>query len=491
MRLFAVVMNEIPRAQIIFALGAVTVVVISTLGVLSFLDSKNDAVNLAALERDPISWQVLQQEVPALSNAVLPSDCPIFDERSGELKNTVSVSPAISFICLDSEAGTPLVRAAFDGFVIAAASQPPLNAYKAALIANGNDDIWLRAATYGNYVVIAHASDSGEALFSIYANLVGLAEGIGVGSSVVASQPIATAAGSQSEGEQIASLLRFEVISGNTRFDTEAVVAQPTNQRDSKTVIGTHISDESWELLHSSLTAPFDLVLTTASQNHQSAASLTDNSGETDATADETQPANQQLQNTSPILLDGNPDCVFEPANATEAVALPTKAAFAQLWCHSATAVVIGHDAQVLFSQKALQAINPAAGIGEASFWSDIASMGNLVVVEYHLGEGEDRLLGIFAGLDSIDPFVLNGAQLKAGSPIGTVAVGTAASSSTQSSDSFASNEADFSDDFYWMMSLNGVYFDAHTVRGSQGDDSQSDSLYQSLLCNMQAVSCP
>lgn len=231
-------MSEFPRAQKIAALALITLVVLATLIAVAINSSGGEqdateptpdpnvtptAVPILARPRQP--WSEIADSVRGAQGTQPPVACPFVDEREREANNFLSLTPALTFVCEQRGLqATPIAP----GRVVMRVHQAPLNSFKAELVADGDDGPWIRAVAYGPFVVIDHGPINGVGnVTSVYAGLDSIDPGIRLGEEVDVDTPLGSLGARMINGELVAGVLTFELLTDDTRFGADPLRDAP------------------------------------------------------------------------------------------------------------------------------------------------------------------------------------------------------------------------------------------------------------------------
>ncbi len=237
-------MSEFPRYQKIAALLAVSIVVIVTLAAISASGSNVDdddttaaanaeaePINVPILERPRALWSDIAPTIRGAENTTSPVPCSYVDEREPEPNNFLSLTPALTFIC--DQRGLP-ARPIAPGRVVMIIDQPPLNSFKADLVSAGNDGPWLRAVSYGPFVVIDHGPLNGTAnATSVYAALDSINPDLRLGQLVDTSTDLGVLSARMVNDTIVNGVLAFEFLSDDTRFGSDPLRDSPVSAAQS------------------------------------------------------------------------------------------------------------------------------------------------------------------------------------------------------------------------------------------------------------------
>lgn len=210
----------------IAALGAITTVVIITMIYISqrgFSGSATAAsaepTAVAILDKPRTAWAQIAPTFRGAQATHPPVPCLIIDERDHDPASFLSLTPALTFVCDEpGHAARPIAP----GRVVMAVNQAPLNSFKAELLANGADGPWVRAATYGPFVVVDHGNLNGVAnVTTVYAGLREISPELQLGQYVDTTTNLGTLGAKTVNGTHVPGVLTFELLSDDSRFDAD------------------------------------------------------------------------------------------------------------------------------------------------------------------------------------------------------------------------------------------------------------------------------
>jgi len=439
-------MSVFSRVQKIAALIAVTLVVLVTLVIVGLRPSDPNSAEptvadavasptaVPLLSKQRATWASARDTFRGAAGTVAPVACPFIDEREREPNNFLSLTPSLTFVC-DTEGllATPIAP----GRVVMRSTQAPLNSEQAALVANGNDGPWIRATAYGPFVAIDHGPLSGVSnVTTIYAGLSALNPNLGLGQFVDSSTPLGSVGGRILNGELIAGVLSFELISDDTRFGADPLRADPPP---------ASAGAEYAAMLGDALTLP----------------STTCNVpwGVPDLNVG----APREYRSGTHNGLDFN-------CGTTD---------------HRITAAA---DGEVLFVVS--DYVNPtvddrnavlqnAEAASDTPFWTLAMLYGNFAVVAHDVGPRSDRVITIYAHLDEVDPNIVTGRIISQGELIGF-------SGNTGTSTAAGGiNDKHSSVHLHWELHVND------RAVGYLGNPVDNEILYREMLCSPAVVGGP
>lgn len=432
-------MSDFPRAQKIAALGLISSVVVVTLIVLAVQGSGSGsgaraepvdpnatptAVPILAQPRQ--SWDVIASTVRGAQGTVPPVGCPFVDERSRETNNFLSLSPAITFIC--SQQGT-VATAIAPGRVVMRVTQPALNNFKADLVADGNDGPWLRAGTYGPFVVIDHGPLNGVSnVTSVYAGLDSIDPALRNGQLVDTTTPLGTLGARMFNDELLNGVLTFELLTDDTRFGGDPLRQAPASVTESASLAAD--ASLAMALPVTTCNVPFgnpNLVVGAAREYRSGTHNGLDfNCGTTDHVIRSA--ASGQVI----FVVDDYLDATTEDRDAVLAQAVP---AF------------------------------------DTPFWTLANLYGNFVVIDHELTSGR-RAVTIYAHLSEVDQQIVPGLLVDGGTPLGFVGN----SGTSAASEGITNNDG--SVHLHWEL-----HVDDRPI-GYLEPPAETGPLYESILCN-------
>lgn len=432
-------MSDFPRAQKIAALGLISSVVVITLIVLAvqgggsgaeaepaFVDPNATPTVVPITGRPRQSWDVIAASVRGATGTVPPVGCPFVDERTRETDNFLSLTPAITFICSEpGQVATPIAP----GRVVMRVAQPPLNNFKADLLAAGNDGPWLRAGAYGPFVVIDHGPLNGVSnVTSVYAALNNVDENLRVGQLVDTSTPLGLLGARQINGELVNGVLTFELLSDDTRFGGDPLRQAPASVNESAELAADAAA--VMELPVTTCTVPFGNpnLLVGAARDYRSGThnGLDFNCRTTDHVI--------RAASSGQVIFVVD-DYVDAPTPDRDAVLAQAEPAF------------------------------------DTPFWTLANLYGNFVVIDHRLPSGR-RAVTIYAHLSEVDPQMLIGALVDGGTPVGLVGN----SGTSAASEGITNNDG--SVHLHWEL-----HVDDRPI-GYLEPPSDTGPLYETILCN-------
>lgn len=432
-------MTDMPRAQLVAALGAVTLVIVVTLGAV-VIAQRGDAGTAAVgavpdatatpvpiLEVPRQAWSAIAPTLRGAADTTQPVPCPFVDERSQQANNFLSLTPALTFIC--DEEGLS-ARPIAPGRVVMMVRQRPLTSFQASVLADGADGPWARAATYGPFVAVDHGPrDQVSNVTTIYAGLDSVDPSLRLGQVVDSSTALGQLGRRQINGEIISGVLTFELLADDTRFGSDPLRSAPPAASESPG-------------LATALTPSITLPITTCT-----------------------------LPFGAPDLLVGAPRAYRSGThNGLDFNCNSTR--------HDVTAAA---DGEVLFvvrdyvdaTTEDRNAVLATAGLAiDTPFWTLAMLYGNFVVVAHDIDAVDGHVVTIYAHLSSVDDSIATGVLLDQGAPIGRVGNrGTSAASA-------GFLEDDPSIHLHWEL-----HVDERAV-GYLQDPSETDGLYRQMLCS-------
>jgi len=429
-------MSEFPRTQKIAALVLITSVVLITLLVIALRgggdsDAGADAVAavpptaVPVLERPREQWQTIASDVRGAQNTQSPVPCPFVDERETETNNFLSITPALTFVC--EQPGTS-ARPIAPGRVVMRVGQPPLNSFKAELLADGNDGPWLRAAAYGPFVVIDHGPlNDVSNVTTVYAGLQSVDPALELGQFVDTTTTLGSLGGRLINDELVNGVLTFELLTDDTRFGGDPLRQAPASVADSQ-----RFADLVADLISLPVTTcnvPFgnpNLVVGALREYRSGIHNGLDfNCGTTDHT----------------ISAAGEGQVIFVVNDYVDA---PTE------------------DRNAVLAQ--------AGDAFDTPFWTLAMLFGNFVVVDHALDNG-DRAVTIYAHLSQVDPGIVPGVLVDSSTTIGFVG-----NSGTSAASAGVTNN-DGSVHLHWELHVNDRPI------GYLEDPADTGPLYEQILC--------
>lgn len=432
-------MSDFPRAQKIAALGLISSVVVITLIVLAVqgggsgaeadsepIDPNATPTVVPIMAQPRQSWDVISAGVRGAADTVPPVGCPFVDERSRDTTSFLSLTPAITFIC--TEQGTVATPIA-PGRVVMRVTQPPLNNFKADLLADGNDGPWLRASAYGPFVVIDHGPMNGVSnVTSVYAGLDSIDANLRIGQLVDTDTPLGLLGVRQINGELVNGVLTFELLADDTRFGGDPLRQAPASVNESAELAAD--AAQAMELPVTTCNVPFGNpnLLVGAARDYRSGThnGLDFNCGTNDHLI-RSASSGQVI-----FVVDDYIDAATEDRDAVLAQAEP---AF------------------------------------DTPFWTLANLYGNFVVIDHQLPSGR-RAVTIYAHLSEVDPQIVTGVLVDGGTPLGRVGnSGTAAAS-----EGITNNDG--SVHLHWEL-----HIDDRPI-GYLEPPADTGPLYEGILCN-------
>jgi murein DD-endopeptidase MepM/ murein hydrolase activator NlpD len=442
-------MSDFPRAQKLAALFAVTAVVVLTLIFVNVngpdaefaapvptVDPNATPTAVPILENERKPWSAVASEIRGAADTVAPVPCPFIDERQRQDNNFLSLTPSLTFVCdVSGLEAMPIAP----GRVVMRVTQAPLNSEKAALLANGKDGPWVRAAAYGTFVVVDHGSLNGvRNVTSVYAGLDSISPDLRIGQVVDPSTPLGRIGRLMINGELVEGVLPFELLTDDTRFGADPLRANPP-PASAGAELATLLADRV-QLPVTTCNLPFgnpDLNVG-APREYRSGThnGLDFNCGTTDHAI--TAAADGEVLFVVDDYLDAAPD-----------------------------------DRDAVLANAALAVDTP--------FWTLAMLYGRFVVVAHHLPEGtpgsDDRIVTVYAHLSDIDPNIVTGRRITAGTLLGSVGnTGT----------STAANgilEGHPSVHLHWELHVNDRPI------GYLSDPAETEPLYRQMLCDAPPLS--
>jgi len=440
-------MSAFPRIQKIAALVAVTVVVIVTLVAVSISGSTDDTESAVDIEPTPdpfatptavpildrtrLVWENTRGELNGAAGTATPVPCPYLDERVRESNNFLSLTPGLTFVCdVRGLQATPIAP----GRVVMRVTQAPLNSEKATIVANGKDGPWVRAAAYGPFVAIDHGPMNGLGnVTSIYAGLDRINPDLRIGARVDTSTPLGRIGARMINGEPVPGVLTFELLTDDTRFGTDPLRRNPPPA--SAAVAQVDLLERLVTLPVTSCTLPFgnpDLNVG-APRAYRSGThnGLDFNCGTTD----------------HDIVAAADGEVLFVVDDYLDAIT---------------------EDRDAVLANTVLASDTP--------FWTLAMLYGRFVVVAHHLPDTDDQIVTIYGHLSEVDPDIVTGRQVAAGTRLGAVGnTGTSAAAS-------GILDAHSSVHLHWELHIND------RAVGYLGDPIENEDLYQRLLCDLESA---
>jgi len=438
-------MSEFPRTQKIAALVLVSAVVIVTLIVVASRDSGSSSVAagepdpnaeptaIPVLERPRDEWSLIENTVRGAPGTTPPVACPFVDERVREPNNFLSLTPSLTFICAESGLQA---RPIAPGRVVMRVDQAPLNNFKAELVANGNDGPWLRAGSYGPFVVIDHGPLNGvRNVTTVYAGLDSLDPNLAIGQLVDPSTPLGELGARKINDEVVNGVLTFEMLTDDSRFGIDPMRQSPVSVTESPRLAS--LVEDAVSLPVTTCNVPFGNpnLLVGAPREYRSGThnGLDFNCGTTDHVI--TAAAAGQVIFVVNDYVDANSD-------DRNAVLAQTVSAF------------------------------------DTPFWTLASLYGNVVVLDHELASG-DRAVTIYAHLSEVDDAILPGVLVDGGTPLGFVG-------NSGTSDAAAGITNDHASvHLHWELHINDLPI------GYLEDPGDTDGLYFQILCNPDNPSTP
>ena len=433
-------MASFPRTQKLVALAAVTLVVIATLVGVAFTQSGESAAPpptpvgtptaVPVLELPRASFDEVVADVRGAAGTSAPVGCPFIDERQLRDNNFLSLTPGLTFVC-DQQGES--ARAIAPGRVVMRVNQAPLNSEKAEIVANGKDGPWVRAAAYGNFVVVDHGPLGGVPnVTSVYAGLESIPESLELGQQVDATTELGTLGAKLINGELVPGVLTFELLSDDTRFGADPLRRNPPP------------ASTSFELA-------------------------------------------QRLGPELALPIDG---CNFPFGNPDLNVGAPRayrSGTHNGLDFNCGTTdhdIVAAADGEVLFvisdyndatpeNRDAVLA-NSALAV-DTPFWTLAMLYGNFVVVAHPLPDSGDQIVSIYAHLSEVDEEIVTGRVVTQGTRLGRVGNTGTSASAEGISDNHVSVH------LHWELHVND------RAIGYLQDPVDTEPLYVSMLCTLGA----
>ena len=432
-------MSDFPRAQKLAALFAVTAVVVLTLIFVNVsgpdaevalptptVDPNATPTAVPILDNERMPWSAVSSQIRGAADTVSPVPCPFIDERERQENNFLSLTPSLTFVCdVPGLEAMPIAP----GRVVMRVTQAPLNSQKAAIVANGKDGPWVRAAAYGTFVVIDHGALNGvRNVTSVYAGLDSISPDLRIGQTVDTSTPLGRIGRLKINDELVEGVLPFELLTDDTRFGSDPLRANPPP----------------------------------ASAGPELAALLADRI---------------QLPVTTCNLPFGNPDLnVGAPREYRSGT-------------HNGLDFNCGTNDHVISSAASGQVIFVVNDYVDSStedrdavlaetvpafdtpFWTLAYLYGNFVVIDHELQSG-DRAVTIYAHLSEVDPAILPGVLVDGGTPLGLVGNTGTSTAATGVTNNHGSVH------LHWELHINDRPI------GYLEDPSSTDPLYADILCN-------
>lgn len=438
-------MFELPRAQQIAALAAITLVVVITMTIVNFavpdetpevatVDPNATATPIPVLGRPRGVWNELAPTIRGAAGTKAPVPCPFIDERELEPNNFLSLTPALTFIC-DQQGQQARPVAA--GRIVMIIRQAPLNSAKAELLANGDDGPWTRAATYGHFIAIDHGP-LGDArnVTTIYAGLDAINSELKLGQLVDTSTNLGSLGARRINDELVNGMLSFELLSDDTRFGADPLRESPLSAAESAALadlLAPHIS-----LPIETCTLPWGVpdLMVGAPRAYRSGThnGLDFNCGTTN----------------HDIIAAADGEVVFVVNDYVDAAT---------------------SDRDAVLDNAALAVDTP--------FWTLAMLYGNAVVMAHDLDGVDGRVVTISAHMSSVDPDIVPGALIEAGTRLGSVGNrGTSAASAGRL-------ENDPSIHLHWELHVND------RPVGYLADPFDTEPLYRQILCAATEVDTP
>ena len=439
-------MSEFPRAQKIAALVLITAVVVVTLIVLAARDGDSSAVSagepvdplaeptaVPVLERSRDLWSAFSANIRGAQDTNAPVDCPFVDERVREPNNFLSLTPGLTFICADRGLHAQPIA---PGRVVMRVTQAPLNSVKAALVADGNDGPWLRAAAYGPFVVIDHGPLNGVSnVTSVYAGLESIDPALQVGQLVDTSTRLGTLGARMINGELVPGVMTFELVTDDTRFGADPVRQSPGPASDSPRLAA--LAQDVFSVPAPTCTLPFGNpnLLVGAPREYRSG-----------------------IHNGLDFNCIGR-DHIIQSAGPGQVIFVVND---------YADATPDNRDAVLAQAVPAF----------DTPFWTLANLYGNFVVIDHELPDGE-RAVTIYAHLSEVNPEIVTGVLLEAGTPLGRVGnTGTSAAAAG------IGGSGDGSIHLHWELHVNDRPI------GYLESPADTEPLYRQILCTSDDTAC-
>lgn len=430
-------MATFPRTQKIVALVAVSLVVVATLVGVTFTQSGESATPAPTPVGTPTPVPVLELQRSPYADAAAnirgatgtsaPVDCPFIDERTRRDNNFLSLTPGLTFVCDQrGEAARPIAP----GRIVMRVIQAPLNSEKAEIVANGKDGPWVRAAAYGNFVVVDHGPLGGVPnVTSVYAGLESIPESLRLGQQVDVTTELGTLGAKLINGELVPGVLTFELLSDDTRFGADPLRRNPPPASSSFELaqqLGPQLA-----LPIQGCNLPFgnpDLNVG-APRAYRSGThnGLDFNCGTTDH--DITAAADGEVLFVVSDYVDATPE-----------------------------------DRDAVLANSALAVDTP--------FWTLAMLYGNFVVVAHPLPESGDQIVSIYAHLSEVDDEIVTGRVVTQGMRLGSVGNTGTSASAEGISDNHVSVH------LHWELHVND------RAIGYLQDPADTEPLYVSMLCS-------
>ncbi len=438
-------MSDFPRAQKLAALFAVTAVVVLTLIFVNVnepdaevavptptVDPNATPTAVPILSQQRIPWSAIAAEIRGAADTVAPVPCPFIDERDRQDNNFLSLTPSLTFVCdVPGLEATPIAP----GRVVMRVTQAPLNSEKAAIVANGKDGPWVRAAAYGTFVVIDHGSLNGvRNATSVYAGLDSISADLRVGQLVDTSTPLGRIGRLMINGELVEGVLPFELLTDDTRFGADPLRANPP-PASAGAELAALLADRV-RLPVTTCNLPFGNpeLNVGAPREYRSGThnGLDFNCGTTN----------------HDIVAAADGEVLFVVDDFTE----PTP-----------------EDRDVVLANAALAVDTP--------FWTLAMLYGRFVVIAHHLPDGtpgsDDRIVTLYAHMSEIDPNIVTGRQVSAGTVIGQVGNTGTSTAANGILDGHPSVH------LHWELHVND------RPVGYLSDPSETEPLYRQMLCDV------
>lgn len=432
-------MSVFSRVQKIAAMLAISLVVVITLIVVAVSGGDSESVEaevstpavaptaVPLLEKRRVNWSEVTDTIRGAGGTLPPVPCPFVDERDREPNNFLSLTPGLTFVC-DQEGlqANPIAP----GRVVMRITQAPLNSEQASLVANGNDGPWIRAAAYGPFVAIDHGPLNGVSnVTTIYAGLTSINPNLSLGQQVDSSTALGTIGGRILNGELVAGVLTFELISDDTRFGSDPLRSNPPPAS-----AGAGFADM--------LTEAMALPITTCNLPW--------------GVPDLNVGAPREYRSGTHNGLDFNCGTID----------------------HRITAAA---DGEVLFVVN--DYVNPtvedrnavlrnAEAASDTPFWTLAMLYGNFAVVAHDIGPTSDRVITIYAHLSEIDPNIVTGRIISQGELIGF------AGNTGTSTAAGGTNDTHSSVHLHWELHVND------RAVGYLGNPVENEILYRQMLCS-------
>lgn len=356
-----------------------------------------------------------------------PVGCPVIDERNPRDDVAVASSPALSFVCKETNA---VASAAAPGRIVMAVSREPVLAADLDVLRTSGDSPWLRALEWGTFVVVDHgATGQHTSLMTIYAGLSEVAPDLRLGQPVATGTVLGTLGPRTVAGSDLASVLQFEIITTDFTFGNRPISQPLTADRPSP--------EAMVEALAPFVTPPSDCAFPRGDFGNLPGAA-------------------RAYRNGTHQGVDFN--CFSTDRLAT--ASMNGRVLFTVTDYGDAA----NQDREALLSNAAAAGITP--------FWTLAFLYGNFVVIDHGQVPGAGHTVTIYAHLDNVDPAMTAGALVDAGQLIGEIG-----NTGTSTSALGATTPTDPSLHLHWEIHVDDSYVGAGLTQDA------INPLYDAMVC--------